>query len=64
MAEYVCGTDKQGNLRIVKVPASMTTDDVRDLVEWALEPPYAIASPITLTEIKELANENRGGTRG
>jgi hypothetical protein len=57
--EYACGYDKQGNLRIVRVPKGMTLEKVKDLMEWALEPPYGTAYPIPISEVRTLAKVNR-----
>lgn len=51
---YQCGTDSQGNLRVVRVPDNMTEEEVIDLVEEALGPPYSTVYPITITELKRI----------
>jgi hypothetical protein len=56
--EYLAGTDAQGNLRLVRLPAGMPEDEAYDLVERALEPPYGRASTISLTEVKRLAGSS------
>jgi hypothetical protein len=58
--EYLVGTDAQGNLRLVRLPANGTTPwiEVYELVERALEPPYGRASTISLAEVKRLAGSS------
>jgi hypothetical protein len=53
--EYLIGTDAEGNLRLVKVPAHMSEVEASFLVELALEPPYGRVTTISLAEIKRLA---------
>lgn len=54
---YLGGTDKQGNYRIVKVPAGMDLDEAREVVEWALDSPYGRMYPMTWAEVKRLAKQ-------
>jgi hypothetical protein len=58
MADYVAGTDKQGNARFVRVPDSMTLEEAHDITEWALDPPYGTVYPMTMRELRALAREN------